>query len=133
MRTTPKVVAGRASVEFDAMMDPKLTPRSVGSLEAMSYEYSSSIVLTEGEAEALRKHLGFRQFVVLPQSKPFEIRMRFDVFGHRSEWPEDVTISLRPHLLVSMHVGTPEQRSELLEFVRLLLDTMGHQQPMEEA
>lgn len=86
----------------------------------MSFEFTSDVLLTDVQWASLRRSLEFR-FVVLPETNPRKIRVRWDVTSHRSEWAEDITISADPGLRVSVHFGDERGTSELVDFVEYVL------------
>ena len=98
----------------------------------MSHEFTSPIVMTVEEAAILRTHLLYGRYALLPESRPLEIRLRYDIFGHRAEWPEDACITFRPTLVLALHAGTPRQRSDLVKFVVKSLSAIGHEATLEE-
>lgn len=92
-----------------------------GSPSRVTLEFVSDEPLSDDRWASLRKWLAFR-FVVLPETNAREIRLRWDVASHRSEWAEDITVFVEPQLRVRVHVGDARQISELVECMEHILE-----------
>ena len=98
----------------------------------MSYEYSATAALTDGEVRQLKASLLDHGLVLRVQEEPRRILLRFARRPAREQWPEDIELRFGEVVYVAFHSASGAERREFLEHLESRLSRIGHVCSFEE-